>query len=202
MGGQQLSPKSWHKEIKRCGALWRSMDSQHRDQYKAKAAEEQALRENACFEPLPPKMPHLDLPPAVSEIQGTAAEHLCRNAKKRISRQRVLTSYMKFCEASEWQELDGGVCDPDGALALDYIDMHSSEETVFQEWDTFAKPTTEPPNNWKGKGLNTDIHNAPCHADFGVCKSSLLLGMAQKFVYSLSSMIADGFWAAGSLYIL
>lgn len=130
MGGQQLSPKSWHKEIKRCGALWRSMDSQHRDQYKAKAAEEQALRENACFEPLPPKMPHLDLPPAVSEIQGTAAEHLCRNAKKRISRQRVLTSYMKFREAREWQELDGGVCDPDGALALDYIDMHSSEETV------------------------------------------------------------------------
>ena len=100
----------------------------------------------------PPKMPHLDLPPAVSEIQGTAAEHLCRNAKKRISRQRVLTSYMKFREASEWQELDGGVCDPDGALALDYIDMHSSEETVFQEWDTFAKPTTEPPTTGRGKG--------------------------------------------------
>ena len=173
------------------------MDSKHRDQYHAKAAEEQALRENACFEPLPSKIPHTDLPPAETEIQATAAEHLCRNAKKCISRQQVLASYMKFREAREWRELDGGVCDPDGALALDYIDLDSSDETVLQEWDTFARPATELPNNWKGKAPKTDIHNAPCHADFGVCKSSPLMGMAQKFVQSLSWMVADGFWAAG-----
>ena len=188
MKGQQLSPRSWKCAIKKCGETWRSMSKDERDPFNAKALEEQGLRENAAFEPLKSKIA-FNCP----EASGSAAEHLSRSAKKKIAKQRSVVTYQQFRNAKEWQEVEGGICTPDGALNLDLIDLEATEESLLSRWGQFAKPSTAYPKQWKGKCANVNgVHHTPCHAQFGVCNSNPLMDLVTKFVNNMATFVSGG----------
>lgn len=183
MQKQQLDPGSWHEELRKCSQQWHQMNTTQRDLYFAQAAEEQALRQAASLEPLPSKVPPADL-------QGTeAAQHLTRNALKTISRQRCLASYQQFRKAAEWQQVDAGLCNADGALDLDYVDMDMADDDIRHAFEQFAMPARE----WKKPDTNTvEIHHNVCHAEFRICKSDARFRLATCFVHGLAQLVSCG----------
>lgn len=182
MAGQQLEPGAWAKQLREISKHWKKMGPSQREPYHARAAEEQAMRENAAFEPLPSKTFGPSKCP-VSELLG-------RNAKKKISRQRAMATYMQFVNAPEWQEMDAGLFCADGALSLDDIDISATDDSICQEWDSFAQPASPLPSEWQS--ADTRVHHATCHAEHGHCQSTSCSDLAGKFVASMAALLNNG----------
>ena len=194
--GQQLSPDQWNQELKKCSKQWKGMDDSAKAPFVAKALAEQDLRRTTASEPLPSKVPRGPDMPALPASAATSTD-LSRNARKAISRQRVMATYIQFRNAHEWGELDAGICSPDGALDLDHIQMDMSDDEIRVEFDKFSKPAPE----WTHDSHDTNlVHHSTCHADWGVCKSSKLFHLAQKFVHGLAQHVSSSSLGLGLFF--
>lgn len=170
------------------------MSESEQDPYMARAAEEQALRESAALEPFSAKEQGSGRP-ASSEVDGTAADLLCRNAKKTISKKRVIATYGRYKDCSEWQEHDGGLSSADGALRLDLIDLVSTDDKIHLAWawTEFARSLPDLPQEWKDTSANEDrMHHSVCHVERGICKLNPFAGSATKLVHSFADLVSDG----------
>ena len=194
MQGLQLEPGSWKSKLQSCSQAWKQMSESEQDPYMARAAEEQALRESAALEPFSAKEQGSGRP-ASSEVDGTAADLLCRNAKKTISKKRVIATYGRYKDCSEWQEHDGGLSSADGALRLDLIDLVSTDDKIHLAWawTEFARSLPDLPQEWKDTSANEDrMHHSVCHVERGICKLNPFAGSATKLVHSFADLVSDG----------
>ena len=200
MAGQQLDPVAWRRMQKQVSHQWRGMDESQKEPFLAKAAAEQALRENTAHKPLAAKRP-----PSLVERNGEAEiaeaadadsfDSLPRNALKTLSRQRTMLTYSRFKNASDWEIHDGGICCADGAIKLDLIDVSTPDEQVQREWDVFAKPADPLPKEWAH--VDGQLHHQTCHAEFGgLCRSSPFLRLTTQFVHAMSDHVTVGPLAA------
>lgn len=196
MNGKQLDPGSWKAELRKCSQEWHKLSPNEQDPYNAKAAEEQALKESAAREPFASK----EKAPASSmpEADNNAANLLSRNARKTIARNRVMATHSQFKNAVEWTELDGGLCNADGCLGLDFIDLGSTDDTIVKKWSEFARAAPDLPKEWLDNNQNERaVHHSVCHNECGLCKLNPLRALAAKYVYNMADLISAGisfFW--------
>ena len=177
-----MDPTAWTKKVKQVANQWKSMSASQKDPYIAEAASEQAMRECAAHEPFPSKL--MPMP------SDNATEHLCRNAKKTVSKQRALATYTRFKRAEDWNRHDGGICSADGAIQLDLIDMCAPDTAIYQQWSEYAKPALTMPQEWNN--MDEAIHHSTCHSEFGHCKSTPWMKLATQYVYSMSDLVSAG----------
>lgn len=167
------------------------MSPSKKRKYNAEAAEEQALRENAMHEPLPSKE-EVGVQP-----EPNASQKLCRNAKKAVSKQQMMNSYMRFQSAPEWSEVDAGLASAEGALKLNYVDVDSTDFEIKQRWDTFVQPVSDLqdcfPNPSPG---DQQFHHSMCYQDNGgLCASTPHLPLIRALVHSMAAFVTSGPWS-------
>lgn len=210
MQRSQLQPGSWKDRVQELSEKWRALTPMEQELYAAKAAEEQAFRENAAHEPFHSKAEVEAKKSAVAPVDN-AAQNLSRNARKTVARQRVMATYQRFISAPEWKSHDAGISSAVGALDLDYVNMDLTDQDVNDKWDGFSMPHGDLPLEWKEgakkqqeifRQLETECHHTVCHAEYGVCSSSPWLAVVTKYVYSLSDFVASGAWASVLICVL
>lgn len=168
-GAQQYTPEEWTKRVRELSVQWRVMPESERNLYKATALEEDFLRTEACKQPLTPK-PRTK-PSEVAAGAGDVVGQLSAKALKTCSRHRCLESYREYKLAPEWKDFDAGMCDADGALSLDAIDMDSTDVQVEELWSSFARAKAEPTPS-EVNDANASIHHSTCWARHGMCETA------------------------------
>lgn len=170
---------------------WRNMSDQQKEVYRAMAAEEQGLRDEAILQTLKPKSAKSCDPP-LGDAAFDAAGSLCRNALKKISLHRLINTYEKYKQDSGWQHFDAGLATSEGAMALDDIDLDTSQESVASTWAKFVGPPTVKPEWVNDVNPDIAVHHKVCGSGVGLCKQSCFLSHAQKFARSLQRYITSG----------
>lgn len=187
MSGKQLTPTLWREALSECSEQWKNLSPAEKKEYESQAATEQSLRDAAALEPFPAKQQPTS--------QGAAASQLCKNALNTVGKQRAMASYVQYKAASDWAEYDAGVFCPEGAIALDSIDMDTTAKEIQDQWEVFAKPASlsDIPDEWKLKDVTAPLHHSTCHQNHGgLCKSVPLLGLVTKFVHAMADAVASG----------
>ena len=189
MSGKQMHPSSWKEEQSKASQKWRSMTSQQQDVYTAKAAEEQGFRELGLREPHPAAFEKAN---TSNDGSGTLSSFLSKGGRCHVSKQQVLNSYKRFKDQKDWWRGQGaGLASADGILPLDDIDLHLTDEQVQAHFSNFAALAQDPPH---ASRPNCDPpHQTACLP--GQCvsgSSSSIIALANKFVHSMSSFLADG----------
>lgn len=161
------------------------MSDAERDPFMATALAEQGLRDDALQDPWEAKheQEQSDEPKAIS--------FLPRNARTRLSRQRVLNSYKRFKSQHDWWKQQGsGVSCGDGILHLDDIDTVSTEDQLQEHFSDFANL----PPNLPQPGLDCEPHHTVCST--GQCVTNQYFCLAAKLVASMSQMLTNGAYPA------
>ena len=187
-GAQQYTPEDWTKRVRELSVQWRGMPESERDLYKAIALEEDFLRKEACKQPLTTKPG--TKPGEVAARDGDAVSQLSAKALKTCSRHRCLESFREYKLAPEWKDFDAGICDADGALSLDAIDVDSTDVQVEELWSSFARAKAEPTPS-----EDANIHHATCWARHGMCETARAKDGATavpKLVASLAYHLENG----------
>lgn len=167
------------------------MTESEQDAYHAKAAEEQAMRVEAAQCPFPSRFSKANgLPPAETLAQEAAA-NLSANALKKISRQRLMTTYTEFRQSPAWNELEAGLHTPDGCMDLDCIDVETPLTSIQETWDNFVRGDVGDVLSVSEDFAST-VHHTVCHMEYGACKTLPGNSLAAKFVHSMASLIAEG----------
>lgn len=201
MVGSRKDPESWKLHVHEIGQQWAAMSKSEREPWISKAADEQKLRECASYEP------HESKAEANAETypgkDDRVSNVLSAKSKKLLSRHQTLASYERFVNAAEWKCHDAGLCSAVGALDLDNINMDLTEDAIDDQRGTFSKPHGELPREWvlemeRQKAAFKEIieddgncHN-PCHAEFGMCRSSPWMSLVTKYVHCMSDLVNTG----------
>lgn len=188
MSGKQLVPGEWKEENARCSALWSSMTPEEKGPYEAIAAAEQSLRENASHEPFTPKV-------RSDEQAGMpAADLLSKAASTTVSKQRLLATFSRFRDATEWAEVDAGLFSADGALSLDSIDLAATDTEIRQQWEPFTQLCSKAPkcfNDFNTSQLQP--HHTTCFQNHGgLYKQTPHLTLLTKLVHSMADFVSSG----------
>lgn len=193
MAGQQLEPGQWKRVLQQCKTTWQQMSREEQSQYHIKAAEEQGLREEACIQPFSPKVKRESADvPSYFPAAFDASSQLSHSALKKVGRHRSFATYREYKNSTPaWQWHDAGIGTPDGALALDLIDVDSQEQTLVNQWEAFARHS--PSKDWLPSGADPDLHHTTCWRDFGSCRQDLHVTLVGRLVSSLAKHLESGF---------
>lgn len=189
LAGLQLGPKEWKEAVRDCGKRWKQMPVSEREAFKAIAAEEQGLREEAARQPLPSKDAKLN--PERLSYQGVdTASKLSRNALKTVSRERLLATYSQYKQSTDWKEVCAGLATADGALSLDLVDLQTPDSNIFETWQPFASGFEA----WQlsGRSAEAAVHHSVCHCLHGQCHARPFVGLAANFVRHMSRLLQEG----------
>ncbi len=186
----QLSPDQWSAKLQQCKDAWRVLPEAQRAFYTAKAAEEEGLRNEASFQPLPPKLQSSQAQADHLPAAFDAASELGRNALKKLSKHRVFASYKKLKNSDLWKHHGAGLASFDGALSLDLIDLSATADEIFETWQEFAS-SNRLNRNWV-PDADCEIHHRTCWATYGCCVNSINKALTNKLVHGLADHLSGG----------
>ena len=190
--GQQLGPEDWTRTQEKCRQKWGQMSAEERSAYQLEATQENHVRAEACLQPFAPKACLQETQVAAVDRRGSdpsfdAAGTLTRNALKNVARHRSLVTYKNFKESSWWKEHDAGIATVDGALDLDLIDVHTSHDDLYSQWESFAR--REPPKDFLHSTANSETHHGTCWSLNGGCQMHFKKEIVPGMVFSLAGHI-------------
>jgi len=192
MAGQQMEPGQWKLVLQQCKNKWKQMSVGEQSQYHIKAAEEQGLRQEACIQPFSPKVKQESADvPSYFPASFDASSQLSHKALKKVGRHRALATYKEYKQSTPWKWFDAGLATPDGALALDFIDVDSQEQALVGQWGAFARES--PSKDWLPASADPDLHHSTCWKDYGSCREDLHVTLVGRLVSSLAKHLESGF---------
>eukprot|EP00438_Fugacium_kawagutii_P032131 Skav200610 [mRNA] locus=scaffold879:214530:216931:- [translate_table: standard] len=130
------------------------MNDASREPFKAEAAHEQNLREEARLQPFPCKA---DKHATDEDVPSLASAVLKKNALSHISQSRSIMSYQHFRDQSKklFNVWNGGIADAGGCLQLDHIDCETNYNDLEKKWG-HALHTAVDPVSWSNSDLNVE----------------------------------------------
>eukprot|EP00438_Fugacium_kawagutii_P000563 Skav206451 [mRNA] locus=scaffold230:72031:80449:- [translate_table: standard] len=131
---KQVHPDDWKKEIKSCSRAWQGLGPQSREPYRAEAAHEQELRNQAMLEPFACKSDGKTR--NADDASELASAGLRKNSLRHVAESRTIQTYKQFHDRSQgmFDCWNAGIADADGCLRLDHINLDISQKELEAKW--------------------------------------------------------------------